>query len=354
MAGWSARRRLLALLAAPILGLVAADLVVRVCGFEPPPLEVTEGALFRAVDDPIQIYENRPGAKMLVTYRESSAAEPRIVAMSVNALGFRGRTVSREKPAGVLRIACLGDSHTFGYGVADAETWPAQLERVLRQRRPDRPIEVLNCGVNAYDTMQEVLWLKRTVLAFQPDVVVMQYYVNDTAARNLGVTDGGADWLVMLTHPAQTGRIATLRAWSPLLHLLCDGVYRRRSLAVYAQDRLKLYAPDSPGWLRVQHALIDARDELGPRGVAFRLALFPFLFRDGDHLSSHRQFEIVKEFCAREGVPCIDTEPAFVGADLDRLRVSVRDYHANADGYAIFARAVADGLERDGLVPAAH
>jgi hypothetical protein len=212
----------------------------------------------------------------------------------------------------------------------------------------------MNCGVNAYDTMQEVIWLKRRVLAFGPDVVVLQFFVNDAAARNLGAEQDAGDWLVGVTHPLRAGRVATLRAWSPFFDLLCDAVYRRRSLSVYAAERLRIYAPDSPGWQRVQEALRAARDELAHRGIEFRVALFPFLYRDGEHLTTHRQFALVTDFCAREGIASLDTEPVFLDADLDELRVSIRDYHANRHGYAIYARAIADWLERDGLVPPAR
>ena len=37
---------------------------------------------------------------------------------TLNALGFRGREVSPEKPQGVFRVLCLGDSITFGHAVA--------------------------------------------------------------------------------------------------------------------------------------------------------------------------------------------------------------------------------------------
>ena len=68
----------------------------------------------------------------------------------VNSAGFRDREFDRERRAGTVRIAALGDSVTFGYGVALEESFPKVLERILNETRPGH--EVLNFGVGGYNT----------------------------------------------------------------------------------------------------------------------------------------------------------------------------------------------------------
>ena len=46
-----------------------------------------------------------------------------------------------------VRIVCLGGSTTWGHGVSDEETFPAQLEQVLRNQSDDRPYRVINLGL---------------------------------------------------------------------------------------------------------------------------------------------------------------------------------------------------------------
>lgn len=46
-------------------------------------------------------------------------------------------------------ILCLGDSITYGYAMADTDTWPAQLGVALNEAHPNQ-FNVLNGGVNAY------------------------------------------------------------------------------------------------------------------------------------------------------------------------------------------------------------
>src|SRR5882672_198257 len=50
----------------------------------------------------------------------------------VNHLGLRGGDLEKKAP-GEIRILCLGDSTTYGQGLADEDTLPALLERELAE-----------------------------------------------------------------------------------------------------------------------------------------------------------------------------------------------------------------------------
>ena len=53
--------------------------------------------------------------------------------VTINAHGSRGSEFSAQKPADVVRILSLGDSRTFGWGVADGETFSARLQELLQR-----------------------------------------------------------------------------------------------------------------------------------------------------------------------------------------------------------------------------
>ena len=97
----------------------------------------------------------------------------------INNFGFRGKDFQLEKKPGTYRIICLGDSVTFGWSVADEETYPAQLEKILQEKYPDRDIEVLNLGVTGYTSFQG----KKLFLTFaeklKPDLVIFGFGQND-------------------------------------------------------------------------------------------------------------------------------------------------------------------------------
>ncbi|MFN7972675.1 MAG: SGNH/GDSL hydrolase family protein [Acidobacteriota bacterium] len=63
--------------------------------------------------------------------------------VTTNALGMRGPEVAAEKRG--LRVACLGDSVTFGWCVDESESYPRRLEALL-SRKLGGPVEALNFG----------------------------------------------------------------------------------------------------------------------------------------------------------------------------------------------------------------
>src|SRR4051812_32852496 len=54
----------------------------------------------------------------------------------VNADGFRGDDMSSVPPPSTVRIACIGDSWTFGMPVRQDQTYPSRLGAWLRQEQP--------------------------------------------------------------------------------------------------------------------------------------------------------------------------------------------------------------------------
>ena len=92
----------------------------------------------------------------------------------------RGRVAA---PAWACRLAVLGDSLAAGYGVAEAEAFPARLERRCAER--GAPATVLNAGVSG-DTSAGGAARLDWVLADQPTHLLVELGGND-ALRGLPV-----------------------------------------------------------------------------------------------------------------------------------------------------------------------
>ena len=122
--------------------------------------------------DPVLGWSNRPGAKGIFARKEFSYE------VSINSFGLRGRETTGKKPAGVRRIAVLGDSFTWGVGATDDELYTAQLEQALPGT------EVLNFGVSGYGPVQYHL-LTEKVLSFEPDVVVIGFCLGNEFIDNV-------------------------------------------------------------------------------------------------------------------------------------------------------------------------
>jgi lysophospholipase L1-like esterase len=100
--------------------------------------------------------------------------------IDLNAQGFRGSDFAVTKPAATVRVACIGDSWTFGMNVDQDRTYPDRLAARLREVAPGSRYEILNFGVLGYSSFQGLQLLKSRVLALHPDVVVIGFGMNDS------------------------------------------------------------------------------------------------------------------------------------------------------------------------------
>ena len=100
------------------------------------------------------------------------------VPVRTNALGFRSTRDDRiAKNPNTFRILVLGDSVTFGHGAV--HDYPAVLESQLKQWRPEVDWQVWNLGVPGYNTSQELSYLHEVGPSYQPDLVIVGFFIND-------------------------------------------------------------------------------------------------------------------------------------------------------------------------------
>ncbi|MCM8797112.1 MAG: SGNH/GDSL hydrolase family protein [Candidatus Omnitrophica bacterium] len=105
--------------------------------------------------------------------------------VKTNAQGFRSdRDFAVDKPAGCVRIVCVGDSFMFGEGVDQGNNWTSFLEQALNEKYPQKKWEVLNLAVPGYNTVMEVETLEKRGLIFRPDIVIIEYIGNDLDLPN--------------------------------------------------------------------------------------------------------------------------------------------------------------------------
>jgi len=103
----------------------------------------------------------------------------------INSFGMRGEEFDIDSIRNLYKIAVIGDSHAYSIRVKNiAETFPSQLEKFLNQNIGQRIVKVLNFGVPGYNTNQELEVLKTKALMFEPRMVVLQYFLNDTHICN--------------------------------------------------------------------------------------------------------------------------------------------------------------------------
>jgi lysophospholipase L1-like esterase len=136
------------------------------------------GEIIRPSADPRIVYELWPGMDVVFDTGTGARTELR-----TSAEGFRSREYPVEK-AGRLRIAGIGDSLMFGWGVEQGADYLAVLERRLNDGATRTTWEALNTAVPGYNAAMEVETLKTKVLKYRPDVVVYGFCPNDASLPN--------------------------------------------------------------------------------------------------------------------------------------------------------------------------
>lgn len=165
-----------------------------------------------------------------------------------NAHGLRGAEFPREKPAGELRIACLGGSTTYSTTVSDwRASYPAQLEARLHELGHTH-VGVLNAGVQGWSSFESTLNLHLRLLELEPDVVIVYHGVNEVPPRLVWPHEAyRSDNSGFRRHAAQLRERGEL--WSRSALLRCVGVragWLRPSSALFELD------PPTESWIGEQ------------------------------------------------------------------------------------------------------
>jgi hypothetical protein len=130
-----------------------------------------------------------------------------------NQLGLRDPRDSYEKPPGTFRILLLGDSFMEAIQVEQHETTAARLEQRLRASRPGQHIEVINAGVAGWSTGIEGLYLEHEGYRFQPDLVLVSFFVGNDLHDNYYKLQLAGDDLDLAVKPYfgldQSGNVVT-------------------------------------------------------------------------------------------------------------------------------------------------
>jgi lysophospholipase L1-like esterase len=322
----------LASLAVSVLALEAG---LRVAGVSVGTVQINRATVRRS-DDPRLGFELRPGSsvKAEVEYR-------------VNAEGLRGPETTLEKPAGVRRVAVLGDSIAFGYWVAEADGFPRRLEAMLNEAAgTGGRIEVLNFGVPGYNLDQEIETLRAKALAFSPDVVVVAFCLNDLEglfSYELGLVQDravrGRSWIGRL----REGLLGRSLLFSWVEYRLSELEARRSFVRARNPIGGPLYAEAVAEQRAVLRGKLDVlRALLAERGTPGLVVVFPVLggrFERYPHRELHRA---VVETAGEAGLAAVDLLDCYSAYDFRALRVDV--VHPSPLGHRVAAHAIRDAL----------
>jgi lysophospholipase L1-like esterase len=168
------------------------------------------------------------------------------VIQKTNSRGFLGPDTQIEKPRETRRVVMLGDSFTEGYTVEYTENVSQVLERELNLKGHAAGYEVINLGIGAYSTDQELLVFRNTGKQFCPDVTVVMFYHNDVWANHQPRCANGA-YKPMFEFAA---------AGLTLRHIPVPAVYYQSAASMKERLTARRYALfQTKNWLRINSRL---------------------------------------------------------------------------------------------------
>jgi len=252
----------------------------------------------------------------------------------------------------VFRILSLGESSSFGWGIAQNRTYAAVLERVLNTGTSDRRVEVLNAGTVGWSMAQSIVYLEQEGLLFEPDAVLLYHGFNDFLdssylARRTGKTTGAegdhdrGDLALLRGSTQNSQRLAqALRRHSVLFHCLqlaWRGPVEAPSGSPSEEHESRpkaIRVPDADRRLLLERF----RDLAGERD--FEPILLIPAYRS---FSAHR--ELLVEFAQEGSVQSIDLEDAIPPFDRERNTLFLDPCHPRQELHRAIANLIAEHFQ---------
>jgi GDSL-like lipase/acylhydrolase family protein len=261
-----------------------------------------------------------------------------------NSKGYRDKERTPAKPPGTRRVVSLGDSFAWGASVEFEDAYPQRLERALSRRRGE-PWEVVSLAMPGMNTVDHAAQLAQEGMAYQPDVVLLGYVMNDSEDAQAAEARRAVDWTEGPPVPrGPWSRSALFRLVSTRLWATAEN---RRRVTGYKS----MYADEATGWVAARQALKMMAALAREKRVPFVVAIFPLF---GNPLDERYPFpelhEKVARAAAEAGAQVVDLLPAYRGLRWEVLVVNgVDDEHPNEVAHRIAANTLLRAL--DEIVP---
>jgi lysophospholipase L1-like esterase len=227
----------------------------------------------------------------------------------LNSLGYRDKERDWSNSAGAYRIALIGDSYTFGQGLAEHERMSNLLEEELRRRRG--AVDVVNLGNAGNNMADAVRVLRASIERVKPDFVLFQWFVNDVE-----IPEKTLPRAVAIQQQPRLEKLKVQMRRNSVLYFLAAEAWHgllEGSGSPYAEDMLKRFGdPHSPASQRAHAALREFMQICRDEGVPLGIILVPYLtsLQSQEYPFSYLHQRVLTT-CEAERVACLDLLPTF-------------------------------------------
>jgi len=319
------------------------------------------------------------------------------VTIEVGRHGFRGPAPSFEKKSGVFRVILLGDSYLFAEAVPYEKVFHSRINQKFKSE--NKPIELINMGVDGYGTVQEYLVYRHLAQKYHPDLVILFFYAGNDLTDNYPpqdyrpgarIADGELELVSFEMAPGKRNPLRdflrkNVRIYSYLPDLLREAV-NNWSAALsgevkrnrFEDEQAQFNVAKDMTWTReiLREEKLDLRwqvtlgiirklaGEVRQDGGRPALAVIPTITQVHDQywrrlLEEYRDFDtsnwdrfkpqkILENLAQAEGLSYLplSKKMAEAAGDTDEIFYGPKDFHFNEIGHAVVAEILAPEIER--------
>jgi lysophospholipase L1-like esterase len=247
------------------------------------------------------------------------------------------------KRDGLFRVLVMGDSITYGAGIAEQHTYTALLNQWFGN---DGRIEFLNLGLNGQQSEDTLRWIKKFVPELKPDLVFYGVCQNDFLPSGRGQYDDQNAYAVPLPEKLKSFLIRNTRTGALANDLYDDTLRLLNVRATFLNHILT----DFDGYqVRFARDVAEMNKFLIgsglPRMVAMVLDQYPAY--DGTH---HRVTRIAEAALEKAGARVIPTEDYYRTNSGEAHYVSRWDGHPDEVANLIWANMIRNWLTQNNII----
>ena len=268
----------------------------------------------------------------------------------LNSDKLRDREYPIEKGNNTIRIAGLGDSAAYGFGVKDINNTVFKiLESRLNKEKPaNKTYELINFAKPGYDVEDELNVLKEKALKYSPDIILVIYHLNDIENFDPELEKNHNQWLEI----PKIGFI--LRSISYLYYFfelntnrLILGLGIRENFENYL---IKVYNSDINKETNKKYfkelADISKKKNIA---VILTIAPLPYKIKNYPFTKSH---DYLKDIADENNFYYVESLDSYKKYDSSELFVNKHDLHPNELGHKLIADELYKLFKKEKIIPA--
>ena len=283
----------------------------------------------------------------------------------LNPDGLRDHPIGPKQ--GRFRLLMLGDSIGF-YGDTVDDTFVGHMRETIHADPPYASVDVVNACIKGYTDYQEVGYLKKFGVKFEPDLVGIEFCLNDIPKFLMAFRFDDQGKVIPGSYNVSEDAKLKARSWprrlmsqSALLVWLKEHLQLVRNLASWQVNRGFSFdyrtdintAWQDAGWKDIGLQLGEAADLGRQRGFKLFLVVFPVATQyQPDYLARNRNHVLkpqakLKEICERLNIAYYDLYP-----DFKPEWIGIDAIHLTPEGRRHAGRLIAQFVIRERLIPA--